>query len=648
MSRLVKRHRRLILLVAAMAFLLIGGAAILGGKTRLFPDLIAEASAAYSRGEWDRTTSLAQRRLKAAPDDARALRLAARAAARQDRDQKAIAIYDRLAADSKDAEDFSLLGRALIRLGRVDPAYRAYEQARQRDPDHPEALAALAGLYLLNDRYHAAAEAAERLARHPSWEARAQVMLGTARSEVHDPAGAAAALRRWMQLDPQGGAAAPYPVASLRKLLARSWLMSGQPAEARTVLPALLAAGPDPEASWLLSRCFIQEGDWDQAAAVLQQAPSYRSEHPLEPEPAPYVGEARCAACHRAQFDAVLASRHATTFARARELKGLPLPEDPLPDPGNPQVTHQVRRESDSLVVETREGQKVWRAVVAYAFGSPDHYTSFVGRDDRGRAFLGRMSPYRSPRGSGWDISTGLPRQPADEEEYLGEKMVEGDGVRRCLNCHTTNFYSILHEVGAEAADHSIGCERCHGPGGHHVAAVAAEFSDPAIVSPGDAPPATINQICAQCHGIQRTDVINAPRTAPSWLRFQSLTLTWSRCYTEGDGTLSCSTCHDPHRNAETSAARNEAKCLLCHAPEPTTGSADLSHSPAPGRRADPSRDMPAPRGAKIPCPINPTRDCIDCHMPRVWAQATHSFKTDHFIRIRDRAPSESRAPAVH
>src|SRR5262249_44337610 len=154
------------------------------------------------------------------------------------------------------------------------------------------------------------------------------------------------------------------------------------------------------------------------AAVVFQQAAPYRSENPLEPEPARYVGEARCAACHRPQGDAVLASRHATTFARARELGNLPLPDDPLSDPGNPQVTHRLRRAGDSLVIETRADQTVFRAVVDYAFGSRDHFTTFVGRDDRGRSFMLRMSYYRSPRGTGWDITTGLARQPAVAEEY--------------------------------------------------------------------------------------------------------------------------------------------------------------------------------------------------------------------------------------
>jgi hypothetical protein len=500
-------------------------------------------------------------------------------------------------------------------------------------------------MYVNNDRFHAAAEMAERLARQPASEARAQAMLGRIRSELDDPAGAARALRRGLQIDPQGRSIAPLPVASVRKLLAGSLLRAGQPAEARTILEAHLEAGPDPEASWLLSRCFIQQKDWNRAATVLQQDPSYRSEHPLEPEPAPYVGEARCGECHRKQFDAVLASRHATTFARARELQDLPLPRDPLPDPGNPRVKHDVRREGDSLVVETRKDDRVLRAVVDYAFGSRDHFTTFVGRDDRGGPVMVRMSCYESPRGSGWDIATGLPRQPARDEEYLGDPMFPADGVRRCLACHTTSVHAVVHEEGPAAADRSIGCERCHGPGGHHVAAVAAGFSDLAIVNPAAAPPAATDRLCEKCHGIQRPKGLDIPRTDLVWLRFQSLTLPWSRCYTESDGTLGCVTCHDPHRNAETSAARNEAKCLACHAPDPSSKSARSSPS---ARSAASPGDRPAAGAAKTSCPVNPTRGCIECHMPRIWVPSTHSFKTDHFIRVREQAPSESRAPAIH
>jgi hypothetical protein len=281
---------------------------------------------------------------------------------------------------------------------------------------------------------------------------------------------------------------------------------------------------------------------------------------------------------------------------------------------------------------------------VDYAFGSQDHFTTFVGRDDLGRSFMIRMSYYQSPRGTGWDLATGLPTRPADEEEYLGQKMAERDGVWRCLNCHTTNVFSVVNDVGPEAGDHSIGCETCHGPGGNHVAAVAAGFSDLAIASPRRASPGAINQICAKCHGIQQPEGLDGPRTDPIWLRFQSLTLSWSRCYTESDGKLGCVTCHDPHRNAETVPSRNDANCLSCHvsdaSPGPPGSATDLDKE----RPSRTSRNRAATSRSKTTCPVNPTEGCVSCHMPPVWTQGTHSFKVDHFIRIRDRSSSEAGA----
>ena len=43
---------------------------------------------------------------------------------------------------------------------------------------------------------------------------------------------------------------------------------------------------------------------------------------------------------------------------------------------------------------------------------------------------------------------------------------------------------ALLGNTGPEAADHSIGCEKCHGPGGNHLLAIAAKFPDLAIARP--------------------------------------------------------------------------------------------------------------------------------------------------------------------
>jgi tetratricopeptide (TPR) repeat protein len=566
---------------------------------------LAQGRLAYAAGDWDRTASLARQQLKMAPEDPEALRLVARTAARQNRDQAAIATYSRLELKRMGPEDYFLLGRSLSRTGQDDLALKSLEAARAGDPDRIEMLDELARVYFRRDRPAAAAEIAETLARQTGWEPRAQFMLGTFRAEVNDPAGAARALLRGLELDSDASSAAPQPAGPLRTLLVRCLLQTGQPAQAARIIETIPGYSSDPESSWLLSRCFLQQKELDSAAAALERAGAYRIEHAVEPEPAPYVGAAKCGSCHRSIYQSVLASRHAATFSRPRSPQAYSLPEEqPLRDPGDPRVSHAFQSGRDGIRVETRTGNQVFRAVAQYAFGSPDHYVTFVGPDDRGRARMLRISSYHSPRGSGLDLTSGLEPHPTDPAQFLGNLLVPLDGQRRCLMCHTTNARAIELNVGPEATDHSIGCEACHGPGANHLVAVDSQFPDPAIISFGLAKAATVNQVCALCHGVAHLEAVTGDVNDPAWLRFQSTTMYRSRCYTESSGQLHCATCHNPHANATNANAAYETKCQSCH------------------------------DSGRTRCPVNPSSGCIECHMPRSWMPSTHSFKSDHNIRV--------------
>src|SRR5262249_11311743 len=113
---------------------------------------------------------------------------------------------------------------------------------------------------------------------------------------------------------------------------------------------------------------------------------------------------------------------------------------------------------------------------------------------------------------------------------------------------------------------------------------------------------------------------LSASPDKPNFIRFQAPTLVESRCYTES-GSLSCVTCHNPHRDAGHNAAEYEAICLRCH--------------PAAGRLAGPDGGDSLSAKLWAACPVNPTGYCLGCHMPRVADAVPRAVFTDHHIRIR-------------
>lgn len=576
-------------------------------------DPLARGTSAYGRADWRVAEEQARARLKSRPDDLDALRLLARATARRGRDETSEAIYRRLGAKAMEAEDLFLLGHGLRRRGRIGPALAALGAARDADPDHPETLDELSSYWAESGSPLQAAGAAERLARRPGWEARGAVRLARLRRELFDPQGATEVLADALRRDPALTRSGTTP-AEARKLLARCLLESGRPAEARGQLSSLPGSATDPEASWLLSRALLQEGHIPEAEAALRSARGFGRNDPLAHEPSPFVGAARCAECHPSQFATEQEGRHARTVASAPALKDLPWPAGPVADPANPRVTHAFRRLGDRVEAETTVEGQTFRALVEYALGSNHQGQTFLAKDEHGEVRELRISRY--PGDPHWDRTIEHPAQPPDAPGYLG-RPISAESLRRCLHCHATNSREIQEPAHRpDANDRGIGCERCHGPGDNHLRAVAGKFSELAIARPRLAPASRVVALCAQCHKSPGT----AESSGPTDIRFQAPGFVRSRCYLEGGDTLSCVTCHDPHRDAGRDPAFYESKCLACH----TAG----------GRPQADGRGV-----SSTPCPVNPSKDCLRCHMPRVTDAVPRSVFTDHHIRVRRGSP---------
>ena len=587
---------------------------------RTSADILELGLRAYARGEWKEARRLAQVRLKTSANDPAALRLMARASVRMGRTSAALAIFNRLGSEAMLPDDRYLLGLALKDNGDHVGAVQVWEQARAADPKHPETLFELTRAHIAAGQLLAAAETARILAVCPGWEARAEALLGAIQLELNDPTGAITLWQRALERGMKELKSTSMP-AVLHKEIARALLQAGRPAEARVHLQRVLAEEPTSECFWLLSRAYLQERTIPDAHAAWKQAGSFRDDNPLMPEPAQFTGSLACAECHRANFQPQQGSRHARTFFRASELGKLDLPAGTFFEPGQPKVSHMLRRTDGSrLEQETHAGAQVFHAVIEYAFGSADRGLTLVGRDDHGQERELRLSHYRAAPHSLWDVTSGHPVHPSDLAENLGQPLT-ADAVRGCFLCHVTNRWAVLEGDGPGASDHGIGCEKCHGPGGNHLLAVAAKFPDLAIARPSMASGAPIVNLCAQCHSPLGTAV---SRDNPAAVRFQATTLTWSRCYTESNDALDCVTCHDPHRNVYKSLEHYESKCLACHAAGRAAGA--LAAKGRTPRLAETAK--------RAICPVNSTEGCVGCHMPAVKDVVPHSTFTDHFIRV--------------
>jgi tetratricopeptide (TPR) repeat protein len=618
-----KKHRAMGTAACLIAIMVVAVAGLVAWMwPRLFPSPLEKAQAAYEQGNWSAAATMARGILRERPGDVAALRLLARTQGRIGRDESAQELFNRVSDHAMQAEDFFLLGAGLVRQERAEAALAVLERARTLDPSHAEALHELARTYARLGRLGDAVEAASQLVAVPGWEARGGVILGALCQERLDSSVASKALIRALQADPRLHGAVASPSA-VRKLLARTLLQTRQPSQAKTYLETVLLDGPDPEASWLMSRAYLLCGDVPKAAQALTSAAEYAAADPLRSEPAPYVGSKACSQCHASIFRLQQNSRHARTFVLAKDLADMPLPAQPVPDPAVPGLTHAFRHEGEAIRLETRVGNRVRSAIVEYALGSDHHGQTMIGRDEKGKDRVFRLSSF--DRHSLWDLTPNVPRpRESDPDEVIGQYL-SADSVVKCVDCHVTSIRAARDRGVPEAADRGIGCERCHGPGGNHLAAVAARFDDLAIGRPSMASSSQITRLCAGCHNSSNPSI---PANDPLTIRLQTLTMPRSRCYAESGGRLSCLTCHDPHRDAESSAAHYEGKCLSCHGSEGARKAVDSSHAPLPvGAR-------------QTSCPVNPTHDCLKCHMPATPSPAHHTAFTDHHIRIH--RPQES------
>lgn len=276
----------------------------------------------------------------------------------------------------------------------------------------------------------------------------------------------------------------------------------------------------------------------------------------------------------------------------------------------SPALQYQIRRLGNGLEFSVVSGAGVKTALpVEAVVGGKRHGESFLLRVDRvagipiARPALLEARYAYSPHDT-LVLSPGFQKEkPEDLEGTLG-RTLSPDFEQRCLTCH-----GKPGTLGA-GSHGGVRCESCHGPASAHVSSMAPGTRGQTPAMPAQLKGTDVMPVCGQCHTGLSSATHSDPLPGDLLVSSQVSALRQSECFIQSGEGISCTNCHDPHRDSATVAQTSEKTCLGCHA-------------------------MRAPRHASI-CPINAKSDCVRCHMPSV---ESNGFRlTDHWIAVHPEA----------
>jgi predicted CXXCH cytochrome family protein len=282
---------------------------------------------------------------------------------------------------------------------------------------------------------------------------------------------------------------------------------------------------------------------------------------------------------------------------------------------------------------------------IDYVVGSGNHARTYLRRTPQGRLVELPINWYVE-KGGLWNMSPGF--DAPDQPDMHGAVNAE------CIFCHTAypldddrKTYDD-EQVFPSTLPEGIDCQRCHGPGAAHIAAVRAGGSvdqiSKAIVNPSKLSRDRQLEVCMQCH--LETSARHIPNSIRNYSRdldsyrpgepladyrtyferpkdpndfgfetaHASYQLPRSTCFQKSQ--MTCLTCHDPHDVPRGQAATRHyiEVCQSCHA-----STKDLAQDAAH-------------KGVVIQTGSN----CLTCHMPKRRPEASvHVVLTDHWIQRR-------------
>ncbi len=358
-----------------------------------------------------------------------------------------------------------------------------------------------------------------------------------------------------------------------------------------------------------------------------------------------YVGDATCAECHAEIARTYSQHPMGRSTVPIAQFSGR-LPLDPAHH--NPfeafsiqfRVDVQGNRVSHHQARLTPEGKPIYEFAheVNTVVGSGVNGHSYLTVQD-GFVFQTPISWFSQKQI--WDLSPGFPPWAR------AGRLIQG----ACLYCHANRVEPVEDTRNRYTEPvfrgHSIGCERCHGPGELH--ARSSQKDD--IVDPKRLEPELREAVCQQCHLEGATRVLRRGRALndfrPGMPLQEFLTV-----YVRGPGTgveskavshveqmcaslcfqrspagrkMGCTSCHNPHEAVAPiqRAGYFRNRCLQCH----TRPATECRISEVERRKT------------------NADDSCFTCHMPRsATTDIVHTASTDHrIIRLAKAEPDRPR-----
>ena len=320
-----------------------------------------------------------------------------------------------------------------------------------------------------------------------------------------------------------------------------------------------------------------------------------------------YLGRDVCAGCHKE----ISVSHLGTNMARTWQ--GISTPQLPA----NYSETHT---EGPAPVIEyslKRTGQEM-QYRVQMPGRPPQEFPveAVIGGERHGLSFLVRIpalegSPlpiarliearyFRSSSQHHLAFSLGFPEEKPSTHETAFGRVLTPYLEKRCLSCH------VAPRTHGTRVETGVACENCHGPGQPHLVALGKHSQDLGILNPKKLPVAERMRPCSQCHA--GSSLVEDPLPNDLLISDQVTALKNSECWRETAGEITCTNCHNPHKDAPRAVlvARAEKTCLGCHSATVT------SHAGL--------------------CPVNRTTGCVGCHMAN---QVRGAFViAEHWIRV--------------